>query len=366
MRAVVLYGKEDARLERVPVPAAGPGEVRVRIRTALTCGTDLKVFRRGYHAKMIVPPAIFGHELAGEIDALGDGVTGWSVGERVVAANSAPCGACFFCRRDREELCEDLLFLNGAYAEYVVIPERIVRKNLLRVPELLSFEAAALTEPLACAVHGVQETGVRAGETVAVLGAGPLGLFLVRCAVLAGARVLVLARRADRLQAALRMGAEAVFDLEHGTPGSASGYTSTFDSPFPRREGGRGVRSDEWLLSQTEGYGADRVIEATGSPEVWEQAIALVRKGGTVNLFGGCPAGTTIQVDTARLHYDALTLLGTFHHTPATIREALRLLSEDALLPEVIIQERISLDALPGRLPELARGGGPLKVAVSP
>lgn len=344
MRAVVLYGKEDARLEQVPVPEPGPGEVRVRIRTALTCGTDLKVFRRGYHAKMIVPPAIFGHELAGEIDALGDGVTGWSLGERVVAANSAPCGACFFCRRDREELCEDLLFLNGAYSEYLVIPGRIVRKNLLRVPDSLSLEAAALTEPLACAVHGAQETGVRAGETVAVLGAGPLGLFLVRCAVLSGARVLVLARRADRLQAALRMGAEAAFDLAHGDPGAAAG----------------------WLKERTEGYGADRVIEATGSPEVWEQSLALVRKGGTVNLFGGCPAGTSIQVDTGRLHYDALTLLGTFHHTPATIREALRLLAEDALLPEVIIQERISLDALPGRLPELARGGGPLKVAISP
>lgn len=367
MHAVVLYGKEDARLEQVPIPVPGPGEVRVRIRTALTCGTDLKVFRRGYHAKMIVPPAIFGHELAGEIDALGKGVTGWRAGERVVAANSAPCGECFFCRRDREELCEDLLFLNGAYAEYVVIPERIVRKNLLRVPESLSFDAAALTEPLACAVHGVQETAVRPGETVVVLGAGPLGLFLVRCAILAGARVLVIARRPARLHAALRMGAEAAFDIEHGDTLRQEDLPCLVDSPFPGREGGRGGRSpEEWLYSLTDGYGPDRVVEATGSPEVWKLAIALVRKGGTVNLFGGCPAGTSIQVDTGRLHYDALMLLGTFHHTPATIRESLRLLSEDPLLPEVVIQERISLGELPVRLPELARGGGPLKVAVSP
>jgi len=359
MRAVVLHGKEDARLEEVPVPTPGAGELRVRIRAALTCGTDLKVFRRGYHARMIVPPAIFGHELAGEIDSLGAGTTGWAVGDRVVAANSAPCGECYFCEQDREELCEDLLFLNGAYAEYVVIPQRIARKNLLRIPERLSFEAAALTEPLACAVHGVQETGVRSGETVVVCGAGPLGLFLVRCSVLAGARVLMVGRRPDRLQAALRMGAEAAFDTQANEPfGSSPQHlnTRTPNTFFPL----------EWVRGHTGGHGADRVIEATGSPEVWEQAITLVRKGGTVNLFGGCPAGTSIQIDTGRLHYDALTLLGTFHHTPATIREAVRLLAAGAIPTDIIIQERVGLEQLPQRLPDLARGGGPLKVAVIP
>ncbi|MCC2670346.1 MAG: Threonine dehydrogenase and related Zn-dependent dehydrogenase [Armatimonadetes bacterium] len=340
MRAVVLYGKEDARLEEVPIPEPAAGEVRVRIRAALTCGTDLKVFRRGYHAKMIVPPAIFGHELAGEIDALGAGVTGWQVGDRVVAANSAPCGDCFFCGCNREELCEDLLFLNGAYAEYVVVPERIVRKNLLRLPDGLSFEAAALTEPLACAVHGLEETGVRPGETVVVLGAGPLGLLLVRCAVLAGARVLVAGRREARLRAATALGAAVVLD-------AAASPT-------------------DWVHAHTGGRGADRVIEAVGQPEAWETAISLVRKGGTVNLFGGCPAGTSITVDTSRLHYDALTLLGTFHHTPATIREALRLLAAGAIPAGELIQERLGLDGLPARLPELARGGGPLKVVVTP
>src|SRR5262249_20319414 len=155
MLAAVLYGREEVRVERVPLPAAGPGEVRVRIRAALTCGTDLKVFRRGYHARMIVPPAIFGHEFAGVIDAAGEGVEGWYVGDRVVAANSAPCGRCFLCGRGRPELCEDLLFLNGAYAERITVPARIVEKNLLRLPDSLSFEAAALVEPLACAVHGI-------------------------------------------------------------------------------------------------------------------------------------------------------------------------------------------------------------------
>ena len=341
MKAVVLHGKEDARLEEAPLPAVGPGEVRIRIGTALTCGTDLKVFRRGYHARMIVPPAIFGHELAGVIDEVGPGVEGWAPGDRVVAANSAPCGECFFCGINREELCEDLLFLNGAYAEYVTVPERIVRKNLLRVPQGLDFATAALTEPLACAVHGIEETGVRAGETVAILGAGPLGLLLARCAVLAGARVLVAGRRPARLQAAVAMGAEAVCDVEE--PGV-----------------------EEWIRDRTGGYGADRVIEAVGTPEAWTQAIGLARKGGVVNLFGGCASGSTLTLHAERLHYDALTLLGTFHHTPATIRRALELLAGGQVPPEVLIQRRIALNELPRLLPDLARGGGPLKVAVIP
>jgi len=341
MRAVVLHGREDARLEQVPVPEVGPGEVRVRIHAALTCGTDLKVFRRGYHARMIVPPAIFGHELAGVVDAVGPGVADWQPGDRVVAANSAPCGECFFCGVDREELCEDLLFLNGAYAEYVTVPERIVRRNLLRIPEGLPFEAAALVEPLACAVHGVEETGVREGETVAILGAGPLGLLLARCAVLRGARVLMLGRRAERLRAALELGAEEVLDV-------------TADD---------GV---DWVAERTGGRGADRVIEAVGQPGTWQQAIALSRKGGTINLFGGCPARTAIDLDTGRLHYDALTLIGTFHHTPATIRGALRLLAEGSVPWEVLVRERVALDQLPEVLPLLARGGGPLKIAVIP
>lgn len=340
MRAVVLHGKEDARLEEVPVPEPGPGELRVRIRAALTCGTDLKVFRRGYHARMIVPPAIFGHELAGVVDALGEGISDWKVGERVVAANSAPCGTCFFCRRDREELCEDLLFFNGAYAEYASLPRRLVEKNLLRIPAGLSFEAAALTEPLACAVHGVEETGVRAGETIVILGAGPLGLLLVRCAYRAGARVLVVGRRADRLQAAQRLGAAAVRDAESG--GDIA----------------------EWVRAHTGGYGADRVIEAVGAPTAWETALSLCRKGGVVNLFGGCPAGTSVALDTTRMHYDALTLIGTFHHTPRTIRTALRLLAEDPVPAEVILQQRATLEELPALLPRLAQGGGPLKVAI--
>lgn len=342
MQALVLHGREDARLEQVPVPQPGTGEVLVRVAAALTCGTDLKVFRRGYHARMIVPPALFGHEMAGVVAAVGPGAGAWRPGDRVVAANSAPCGECFYCRRDREELCEDLLFWNGAYAEYALLPARLAAKNLLPVPEALPLEHAALVEPLACAVHGVEETGVRAGETLAVLGDGPLGLLLARCGVLAGAAVLLLGRHPARLEVARRLGA-----LE------------TLAAPDPET-------ALRWVRERTAGRGADRVIEAVGRPEAWEQAVGLARPGGTVNLFGGCPAGTSATFDTARLHYEALTLVGTFHHTPATVRRALELLSAGQVPAGLLIQERASLADLPELLPRLARSGGPLKAVVLP
>src|SRR2546423_12751036 len=144
MSAAVLYGREDVKVHDMPIPAVNPGEVRVRVRAALTCGTDLKVFRRGYHARMIVPPAIFGHEFAGEADEVGEGITDWTPGMRVVAANSAACGDCFYCLRGRPQLCEDLLFLNSAYAEYITVPERLVPMNLLPTPGQVTFPEAAL------------------------------------------------------------------------------------------------------------------------------------------------------------------------------------------------------------------------------
>src|SRR5215831_21119373 len=170
MTAAVLYGKEQLRIESVDVPRIGRGDVLVRVRAALTCGTDVKVFRRGYHPRMIQPPALFGHELAGDIVATGPDVRGFEVGQRVIAANSAPCGTCFYCERGSENLCEDLLFNNGAYAEYIRIPERIVRKNMHELPSHISYQDAALVEPLACVIRGLEETGIRSGDNVAIIG----------------------------------------------------------------------------------------------------------------------------------------------------------------------------------------------------
>lgn len=342
MTAAVLHGREDVRVERVPVPRLGEGELLVRVRTALTCGTDLKVWRRGYHARMIVPPSVFGHEFAGTVAAVGPGVTAFQPGMRVVAANSAPCGECFYCRRGAETVCEDLLFLNGAYAEYVRVPARIVAKNVLEIPSHLSFHEAALVEPLACVVRGFDETDIHPGDTVAVLGAGPIGLMFIQLARWHGARVIVAGRRANRLEAAARLGADYVVDASQDDPVAAVRALT---------EGGRG---------------ADRVIECVGQPEAWEMAVAMARKAGIVQLFGGCPANTKAKLDTHLLHYCEISLRSSFHHTPRHVRQALDLISQGAIAVEALVRGEEPLERLPAVLERMASRDGLMKTVIVP
>src|SRR5579871_2512534 len=213
MTAAVLYGKEDVKIEKVPIPRVDHGEVLVKVQVALTCGTDLKVYQRGYHARMIVPPALFGHESAGVIEEAGPGVRGFKKGMRVVALNSAPCQTCFYCSRHQENLCEDLLFNNGAYAEYIRIPRRIVDLNTLVIPPHVSFEEAAMVEPLACVLRGLHETGVEIGDTVTVIGGGPIGLMFVQVAKATGCNVISVVKRDSQVAAAKRMGAHEVLQI---------------------------------------------------------------------------------------------------------------------------------------------------------
>src|ERR1700678_1095507 len=213
MMAAVLYGREDLRLERVAIPQAGPGELLVRVGAALTCGTDLKVYRRGYHAMMLKPPIPFGHELAGVVTEIGVEVMRFHLGDRVVALNSAPCDACFFCLHGQQNLCEDLLFNNGAYAEFIRIPARIVEKNTLLIPDGIPYEHAALNEPLACVVRGLEESGAQPGDTMVVIGAGPIGLMFMHVAELAGVRVIAVVKREDQISAAKVFGASDVVQM---------------------------------------------------------------------------------------------------------------------------------------------------------
>lgn len=339
MKAAVLHGREDVRIEDLPVQALRQGEVRLSIEAALTCGTDLKVYRRGYHAKMIVPPAVFGHEMAGIVVEVGNGVSDWHPGDRVVVANSAPCDACLFCREGQQNLCEDLQFLNGAYAESIVIPERLVRKNLLRLKASTSFVDAALTEPLACVVQGLGDCRVRDGQTVLILGTGPIGLMFVRLAGHAGCRVWAAGRGDARLEAARRLGAERVIEVSRG----ADPVGVVHDAGWPP---------------------ADVVVEAVGRPEVWEAAVKLVRKGGVVNFFGGCPAGTTISLDTGLIHYSNLALLASFHHTPRTIRRALEHIEDGVIRAQDFVDGVCTLDELPALLATMATGNRAIKTAV--
>jgi L-iditol 2-dehydrogenase len=343
MSAAVLYGKEQLRIERVSVPQLGPGDVLVRVRAALTCGTDVKVFRRGYHAKMIRPPALFGHELAGDVAAVGSDVAGFHVGQRVVAANSAPCGDCFYCQRSQENLCQDLLFNNGAYAEFIRIPERIVEKNMHAIPDHVSYQDAALVEPLACVMRGLEESGVKPGDTVAVIGLGPIGMMFVRLAKsVYNARVIAIGRRRSQLDRASGMGADEVVLNEEG---------SDVVTPVHKLTGGRG---------------ADIVIEAVGLPEVWQLAIKLLRRGGVVNFFGGCPEGTEVPVDAGLLHYSELTLKASFHHTPALIRQALDIISRGRVTARDFVNRVEPLANLLEVMQHLMSHNGHLKTAIIP
>ena len=343
MLAAVLYGKEDLRVEQVATPEIGPHDLLVKVQAALTCGTDLKVFRRGHHARMIDPPALFGHELAGEIVAVGAEVTRFRPGQRVVAANSAPCGSCFFCRREQENLCEDLLFNNGAYAQYMRIPGRIVEKNTYAIPEGLDGRGAAMAEPLACVLHGIEDTGIRPGDTVTVIGLGPIGLMFVRLASLAGARVIAIGRRRQQLDRAESMGAA---ELVLSEPGS---------EPV------------EAVRAHTEdGRGSDVVIEAVGSPAAWRGAVEMARMGGVVNFFGGCPRDTQVCLDTSLLHYSELTLKASFHHTPRHIRRALDIIAGgDIRVGDFVINEAPLKDLL-SVFQHMMSHNGHLKTAILP
>jgi len=339
MRAAILYGKEHVRVEEVTPGTLQPGEVRVAIEAALTCGTDLKVYRRGYHAKMIVPPAVFGHELSGTIAEVHPATKGWQPGERVVVANSAPCGHCARCRDGQENLCNDLVFLNGAYAQSIRIPERLVQKNLLRLKPKTSFHDAALMEPLACVVLGMEDLQLRRGQHVLVLGAGPIGLMFVALATHAECTVSVAGRGRTRLEAARRLGAQVTIDVT-GMADLAAAVRAGEKSEF------------------------DAVIEAIGKPEAWEAAMQLVRKGGTVNFFGGCPAGTHISLDTGLMHYSNLTLRASFHHTPRSVRSALELIEGGVIQASDFVSGEWPLSKLPELFQNMAAGNRAVKTLI--
>lgn len=310
MKAARLYAPGDLRIEEVPKPEPGPGDVLVEIEVALTDGTDLKTFRRGHPLLLRESPTPFGHEFCGLVE-----------GRRVVAANSAPCGACDGCARG--EQCRELDFLVGAYADFIVVPERIAAVNLHEVPTGVAPEVAAMVEPLACCLRGVERAVTGAGESVAILGAGPIGLMLAACAADAGGWPVIVGGREERQALVEAFGAEA-----------------------------------------GDGRGADVVIEAAGTDGAWHDAVELVRPGGTVVMFGGLPRDAHPPLDAYRLHYDELTIRGSFHHTPATVRAALGFLASGAYPWERLVTHRVLLEELPALFADPPRDL--LKAAVVP
>ncbi len=343
MKAVMYYGPKEIRLVKVPLPKPGPGEMLIKVGTALTCGTDFKAYRQGHSVLLGTLPSPFGHELAGTVVEVGAGVKRFTPGDRVVAANSAPCDDCFFCSRGQNQLCDNLKLHNGAYAEFNLLPAHIVKHNVydLGRSSEFSFSEAALAEPLSCAIHAADILGVNPGETVAIIGSGTMSLLLIHALADLGAKILVVGRDRRNLERAAAAGAHRVFSAHDGDPVQA-------------------------VRQACEGRGPDCVIEAVGRAETWRQAVGMVRKGGKVCLFGGCAQGTEVPVDAHKIHYGQLSLMGVFHHTPRYFSAAVKLLKSRRVRTDLLIADEISLDDVPAFFEAMHAQSNANKVAVFP
>lgn len=343
MMAALYYGVGDVRVEETDIPEIQDGELLIKIGTALTCGTDVKTYKRGHPLLIGKTPAPFGHEYAGTVERVGAGVDDFEEGMRVVATNSAPCGTCFFCKRGRQNLCPTLKasLVNGAFAEYIRVPKQVVRWNTHRIPDNLPYRVAALTEPLACVVHGIEEANIQLGDTVAIIGAGPIGQMMIMLAKHSGASTVISSDLEYlRRQSAKKAGADITVDPNE-------------ESPVER------------VKEETSGYGADVVIEAVGLTETWEQAVEMTRDAGTTVLFGGTKSGTEFQVDTERLHYGELTIKGVFHLTPRHVEEALKLLESGIINSNLLITHEMSLNRITEAI-EMMGAGKSMKIAIKP
>lgn len=340
MRAMVFLGPEQLDLRQIPIPKPGPGELLVRVRSATTCGTDAKTYRRGHH--LMVPPTTFGHEFAGDIVEVGKKVENFEVGMRVVPHNSAPCQTCYYCKHGQENLCGDILWNFGAYAEYAIIPAPIVRLNTFEIPDQLSYAQASILEPLVSVTHGQRIIQIKPGEHVAIIGAGgPIGLMHVQMAVYAGAAQVIAVDLSDtRLQVAKRLGATSLINPNGQDP-------------------------VEGIKQLTQGRGVDVSIESAGAKEAWLTAIQAVRKGGRVLWFGGLKGGTPIELDTHWIHYGELSLHGTFHGTPLDVHRSFELIRSGVIDTEALISEEQPLEAVEESLLRMIRGEV-VKISINP
>jgi L-iditol 2-dehydrogenase len=343
MKAVLFYGPQNIKYEDISIKPLEKGEILVKVEAALTCGTDVKTYRRGHPVLIKQIPSGVGHEFSGIVEKVSEGVTEVKPGDRVVCANSAPCGECFYCKRGEYNLCENLNLLNGAYAEYIVVPERIVRKNTIILPDSLPFYKAAFSEPLANVVHGVERTDIKPGDTVGVIGIGPIGLMFARLAKLKGAKVIAAGRNPIKLKLAEEFShADEIIDLKK----------------YPNPE-------KIFKAFSEENKGLDVAVECVGLPEMWERVFSCVRPGGTVHFFGGCKSGSTVTFDTTKMHYGDIKLMSVFHHTPKYFRMALNLIASGDVEVEKLITGELPLDKVEWAMEQHIEGNA-IKFLIKP
>jgi L-iditol 2-dehydrogenase len=329
-------GKIIIRETKTPDPSKG--QLLIKVKAALTCGTDLKAFLRGH--PVIPMPGPFGHEFSGVVAKAGKGVRRFKEGDEIMAVHSAPCLKCRYCKKKLYNLCENIMEskILGAFSEYILLPSHIVKQNVFHKPAKLSFEEAALLEPLSCVVHGIEPLDIKKGDTALVIGAGPIGLIHLMLLKEKGAVTAVSDISKGRLATAKKLGADTALKPE---------------------------KIEKTVKDLTGGIGFDYIFECTGRPEVWESAVWYLRRGGTLVLFGGCPKGSKVTYDTYRLHYDEITLKGSFHFTPQDVKKAYELLRSRRLRTSGLISGSFPLKHIEKAFNRLTKGRG-IKYAIIP
>lgn len=328
MKSAYLISPNTIEIIEKPVPSVKEGEVLVRVKAALTCGTDLKAYLRGH--PLIPMPGPFGHEFSGVIEDIADGVNGFKKGDAVMLVHTAPCKECAYCKNGLFNLCETLTkdMMLGAFSEYMVVKNRVVRQNMFCKPEEIDFDEAAFLEPLSCTIHGVKIISPSMEDRVLIIGTGPVGLLFLQVLKSMGISVAVMGRNKNKLTLAENLGADRIY--------------------FSR----------ENPLDFTDGFGFDKVVECTGQKEIWLKSIYFVRKGGTVLLFGGLKAGTEVCYDAGRIHYDEITLKGAFHYNPEDVKEAVNLINSKKLKLKELITDKFPLSEISVAFEKLSKGEG--------
>jgi len=328
MKSAYLISPNKIEIVEKPIPTLKEGEVLIRIKAALTCGTDLKAYLRGH--PLIPMPGPFGHEFSGIIEEIGEGVNGFKKDDAVMLVHTAPCGQCHYCKRGLFNLCEFLIkdMMLGAFSEYIVAKKRVVNLNMFHKPKEVGFPEAAFLEPLSCIVHGVKALNPKKEDRILIIGTGPIGLLFLQVLKSMDINVAISGRNKNKLELASALGADKIYS------------------------------SGEDPLDFTDGLGFDSVVECTGQKEIWLKSINYVRKGGTVLLFGGLKSGTEVCYNAGRIHYDEITLKGAFHYKPEDVKEASNLIKSGKLKLKELISGTFPLSEISKAFEKLSRGEG--------
>ncbi len=346
MNVFRFYAPGDVRLEDAPEPEVGPGEVKIRVRACSMCGTDVKIASAG-HIR-IVPPRVMGHEIAGEVVEVGEGVEGWAAGDRVQVIAAIPCGTCEFCRAGAMTICPNQVSMGydfeGGFAPYMIVPKVVLDVDgLNRIPENVSFAEASVAEPFACAINAQEIVNVHEGDDVVVVGSGPIGCIHVRLARARGARRVVLV---ELSRTRLDLAASFVHpDLA---------VCASEEDPI------------EAVKAFFDGKGATVVITAAASGAAQEQALQMLAPQGRVSFFGGLPKDKpTITLDSNLVHYRELTIVGANGSSPAHNKQALAHIADGSVPVADLITHRLPLDRVAEGI-DIVRSGAGIKVTVEP